>query len=56
MFDAGKTVQKLFSVDPSRNATVFMMQQVGDFRTGELPELEAQWLELPFDVSSSHTR
>ena len=49
MFDAGKTVQKLFSADPSRNVTVFMMQQAGDFRAGELADLDAQWLELPFD-------
>ncbi|XP_034248539.1 leukocyte elastase inhibitor-like [Thrips palmi] len=49
MFDASKNVQKTFSTSPSRNATVFMMQQLGDFRVGELPDLEAQWLELPFD-------
>lgn len=49
MFDASKNVQKSFSTSPSRNATVFMMQQLGDFRVGELADLDAQWLELPFD-------
>lgn len=49
MFDASKNVQKTFSTSPSRNATVFMMQQLGDFRVGELADLDAQWLELPFD-------
>lgn len=48
-FDVGKTVQRLFSVSPAQNATVFMMQQAGDYRFGELSDLGAQWLEIPFD-------
>ncbi|XP_026281812.2 leukocyte elastase inhibitor [Frankliniella occidentalis] len=48
-FDVGKSKQDVFSVNASRNVTTFLMQQVADFRLGELSDLKAQWLELPFD-------
>ncbi|KAK3920851.1 Leukocyte elastase inhibitor [Frankliniella fusca] len=48
-FDVGKSDQRVFSINASRNVTTFMMNQVADFRLGELADLKAQWLELPFD-------
>lgn len=54
MFDLGKTAMRTFSVTPSRNVTVFMMRQVADFRQGDLTDVDAQWIELPFDVRVRH--